>query len=202
MPITAADFHLTSFMTCSSDTQQYINRWYWRADSASGTAEDLLAAFKADLIPPLMLMLSLTMTFSTAEAYNLVDDTDFGVILGGEGGGRPGDPLSSMIAMGFTLHRSSRNFRNGGKRFGRVSEDDYNGNVRSAAIATLQNNFAIALETPLVGALANYSPLIPKSVLVTNPSPPPAEHYILSDLNPVLAVDYRWLTTQNSRKLS
>lgn len=200
MAIGTNDYELTDHWQFGSNPTPYTNVYYYRGSSAAANAADLTATFLANISLALADILHTSMQELTISAFNLTLTSDFSEISSALAGVRIGEAMPSWNAIGYTLLRADRAFRNGGKRYGRVSENDVIGNTFETGFQAIVDAFATTLATPLVGTNATYELMIPKRTLFANPNPPPAEHYVLVDLGSISGVSSARVTHQVSRK--
>jgi len=199
MAITNLDYQVTTSYR-GSDLINMYNVWYFRAVGGTPTAADLAAIVQSALLPKVMDILSSTMTAIGIAVINLVDTGDFHSQSSGLPGTRAGEPLASFVAAGVKVFRSDRAFRNGAKRFGRLSEIDVVGNVFAAGLTANLATLATAMEGTFVGVLDTYKLMIPKRVLQAPVPPATKGKYVLSDLGTIASVGGWTVTSQTSRK--
>lgn len=206
MPILPSDYQLTL-------TGRYANLIDWNAvfyyrclTMVAPNAQLLGAAFDQDVLSALAGWQTNSVLYTSLEIINLADDTDFATLDPTTSGGsvNPAGNYSTLWdALGFTIYRGSRNFRNGHKRLPGYNEAfvDAAGNITDAPYAGLVNAFAAALFNPIADATDQFQLMIPRRTLQVNPNPPPPEHYVLVDLGVPTGVAFTGATTQNSRKV-
>lgn len=195
MAITNLDYQLTDRWV-SNTGQEMLNVYFYRGSIAGGAIE-LLEAFLEDMVPLIAAVLSSTMTHVSMQAFNLITSTDFDTLSDSTPGVEIGDGHPEWVALGYTLLRGDRNFRNGAKRYGRVPEStSVNNGIASGAQARV-DALQAGLANPISTATSpSYTLMLPKTVV--NPSPPPQR--VLSDLSVVAGVTAGYMTSQNTRK--
>jgi len=155
---------------------------------------NLASAFVTQHLPAIKNIVSNAMVFRRVEVYNVSNGTGYydNNLSPTQAGTRSGDALPLFNAWGFQYNRVIAGKRHGYKRFGLVSESDTTGDGPTAAMATILNTSATTLGSPLtVGAIQQWFP----EILERKPTGvyPWTSHAILN-------VQYKRITTQNSRK--
>ena len=156
--------------------------------------DDVSTAFRAQIVPELIKVLSNQMVARRVEVYNVTNGVDYNdfVYTTTVQGLRTGDALPNFSAWGFQYNRVTIGKRNGFKRLGAVSETDTAGNVASGAMLTILNALGVILSgTMKVGIIDTWFP----EILERKPTGvyPWTSH-------PILSCTYKRITTQNSRK--
>lgn len=161
-------FQLTDFQRLpSGETIQ--NVYFYRRIGATGTSQDLVGAFIADLRPEILAVQSQDLVHYLTRAICLGTFADFYEI--GEAGivGTQGSGVrNEWDAYAYTLRPESRTVRPGSKRIGGVNEADgnyTNGVVTNAAMLIALNALRAKLAVALSGVDDDYQPVIIKRVL-------------------------------------
>lgn len=156
---------------------------------------ELSNAFRTQVIPELAKVVSDIREFTRVEVYNVTNGTgyyDFNYVTPVPGL-RTGDIQPFFTAWGFQYNRITAGKRNGAKRLGPISEADTSGTNPTPTMIGLLNTLAGVLGGSLtVGIIQTWFPII----LERKPTGvyPWTYHSILN-------VQYKRITTQNSRKL-
>lgn len=131
--------------------QQVINRYHFENTDIAGDAEDLAEAFNLDVLPFVQAAQHQDVTYVRLVIVNYDDPTDFVEFdLTGQGGGRTTSPvMPSHICGQLVLRRSSREIRNGFKRYAGVTEADVTANSLTQAYQDLLSDIATALINPI-----------------------------------------------------
>lgn len=120
---------------------------------------------------------------------------------------RGGTNMPNFVSWGFKSDRTRADIRAGFKRFGRVSETDTSGDVPTAGMVGVLDDFALVLNTALDftigGVPVQSNQIIVKRIKYIAPSGKPAyrlpEGSDKFDYSPV-NWEFQRITTQNSRK--
>lgn len=201
MPITNTDFQVT--LNCGYGVETK-NVFFFRKTSAHVTndAEDLCRAFNATMIPAIAGIMNTVVNLGTIEAINLADLTDYFVLesTAVNGSINSTSPAPTFVAYNFRLNRSTRQGRNGYKRFVGVAEElvSFGTSTVSGALTTAIPTLVGALQTSISYGGKTWTPRIPYRQLTTMPDG--SEQYILTDLFNISTAEFRGLTTQNTRK--
>lgn len=206
MAISSSDFQLTLQGTYAG--QAVVNVFYYRKATVGvvGDANRLNAAFQEDVLPHILNVSNTFVTYHTLTVINLdlLQDFDIDSPSGLTGEITTTQPGAKFLAYGFRYMRTTRQGRDGSKRFVGISEDLINdtGLSYSGPLVTAIPALAQQLGAGISALGADFSPMIPYRIWYANqvPEDPNPGRYILQDLFPVGTVSYRGLTTQNSRK--
>lgn len=202
MTISDIDFKVS--LHTSQGTQQCLNVWHYRKQSAhvAGDAQNLAAAFNVTVCAAIATMCNSQVNFGLIDVINLADPTDYYVqessaVSGAVSSTSPGP---RFLAYSFQQPRTRRDGRHGYKRFVGVSEElvDANGLNPTGALIAAIPNVATAISQIITSGGSSYRPMIPKSSLVTLPDL--TQQYVLTDLFPMGPAIYLGVTTQNTRK--
>jgi len=199
MAVTNLDYYLTSKWIDSLGIE-FLNTYYYRMNAGTPSAESLCRAFENLVSAAVGEIMSEEMNAVEITAYNLVNTTDFFTLTDFNEGQRTGEAMPSFVALNFTIQRSDRSFRNSAKRYGRLPESGVNGNAVAAGLETYVQGLLTVLNGDIGWMGTVFQLMMPKRVLTPNPNPPPALHYVLSDLSQPSGVGYPTVSTQNSRK--
>lgn len=176
--------------------QQVINTYYFVQTAGAGTADALVAAFKADMLPELIAVQSTFLTHESIEVINLDDPTDFyeEALSASNVGTVSGEMAPVFVAWGYRLLRASRLSRNGYKRIAGVGEADLgDGDAASAALTRLN-----ALATVMGGTITDtVTSSTWKPVIMSRSGVAPNIVYTPNDVS---GAEYISVTSQNSRK--
>lgn len=203
MPISNRDFRLT--LTGVYSGQQIVNVFYYRKATTGvvGDANRLSQAFQEDVLPRILAVSNSFVTYQNITAVNLalMEDFDSDSPQGLVGEIVTGQPGSKFVAYGFRYHRTTRQGRDGSKRFAGTAEDllDGSGLTYTGALTTAIPGLWGALGAGISALGADFNPMIPYRVKAAF-TEQPVFRYILEDLFAVSNVTYSGLTTQNSRK--
>jgi len=203
MSITNRDFRLT--LTGDYDGQQVVNVFYYRKATTGvvGDANRLSAAFQEDVLPHILDISNSFVTYRNITVVNLalMEDFDSDSPTGLVGEITSTQPGPRFLAYGFRYHRTTRQGRDGSKRFVGVSEElvDGSGMDYTGALTTAIPGCWGALQAGISALGADFNPMIPYRELTIYPTPP-TNRYILTELFAAANVTYSGLTTQNSRK--
>lgn len=192
MAITAQDYHLTDVWETAGGQKLY-NVYYVRSISGPQTALDVLNCFINYMTPRIQDILHSTMTNVLTEAYSLTNPADFGSVVSSLPGLIGGGSEPTFVAAAFSIIRSTRDFRNSGKRYGRISENDVNGNAVDSLALGRFGAVQDGLTDTWINGLVECQLMIPKRVPVLG-------KYVLDDLQRPSSVGNGYISSQNSRK--
>lgn len=201
MAITNVDFVVRQHSTYGA---QCLNVFYYRKTGAhaAGDAANLASAFDATVSLAIANMSNNQVNLGLVVAENLVDLSDYASRETNETLGAivSTSPGPRFLAYSFRMNRSTRQGRNGYKRFVGVSEELIAGESTntSGALTAAVAAMITALAAEISAGGATFAPMIPRRVLTVMPDQ--TERYILTDLLPPSSVEFRGLTTQNTRK--
>lgn len=159
------------------------------------TGGDILAQeFINEVYPHIQSITSVFTVYDSVEWLNYNDLGDFGIdaSIAGELGLRPGEVLPTWNSWAFQYNRTTRETRNGSKRFSSVSEDDQNFGEAIGAMLPFLEAAATGLEQFVnFGGTEIWRPVIARL------SPDGASVVLTND---VRSVTYKRLASQTSRK--
>ena len=174
--------------------QQVLNVYYYRMSAGSGGAQDLITAYLLDVLPNIVPFQTDDVTHTVIEAMNLASLTDFAQqsITSGGQGQEVSQSSSPFHAYGFRLVRTTRETRQGYKRYAGVPSPA----VVDGVITTPSIQASLSALEPVLAATIDdglgqeFEPIIARigladAVLATND---------------VQAGVYYGLTTQSTRK--
>jgi hypothetical protein len=192
---TGQDFMVKVYQTYAS--RNCLNVWFYHQTAGSGDSEELWAKFD-DVILPLMAPIQNSgVSYITLEVLNLSNLDDFksqtpSTIVGT----LTGDALAAFVASSFIFHRSTRQVRNGSKRFTGLTETAINGDSIAGGLQSAMLALAEAMGDALEDVEGNvWEPMIAKR---HSTGTPPVTTYTLYGIT---GCDFRVLyTTQNTRK--
>lgn len=207
MPVTINDYQLTLNGTQAA-TQDWSAVFYYQLITIGDpTAADLAGAFDINILPLMADFQNNAITYNSLSVINLADPDDFveSGVTTTQGTVVPTTSGHSEFwqSLGFRIVRATRRGRHGSKRLPGYDTGffDAAGQVVDSGYEALLDAFATGLASPMAGSEGRvYALCIPRSELVTNPSPPPDEHYVIQELLRAADVVFVRATTQNSRK--
>lgn len=179
--------------------QKALNVYYYGVRDDALDLSDLATAFDTQVQTTVMLALSQSYGFVKITLQNLMDEDDFFVdTFSTRFGSRTGDPAPSFVAWGIRLFVDKLMQRTGAKRLVGVSETDISNGVPTGTALSLVNSAATLMGYPLApsGFLWTALPMV-ATFVKPNPTDPP----ILSNVTPIVSGLFRWVTSQNSRKI-
>lgn len=175
--------------------QTLNNVFHYRQTIGVLGGEMLAQEFINEVLPDLKPIISSSTLFRSVNWYNYDDISDFGVddsILG-EAGTVGGETLPTFTCWAFQYNRTTRATRNGSKRFGTISENDnQNGNASPLALPKLVTAANSLGQFINLGGTEIWRPVIARL------SPDGASVILTND---VRDVQYKRITTQNTRKI-
>lgn len=175
--------------------QSLINVFHYRESLGSDDEQVLCAqAFDEDLMPGLAVLLSVNLEFNNIRCANLTGDlADINRTPNQPDGDVVGSDVVSFVAAPFRYNRTTKETRNGSKRFaGMVEENLVTVAYTGLYIAALQA-YALLLETDISTVGGIFEPIILRK--------PPTEAGVYT-YNQVLGVQaLNRTTTQSSRKV-
>lgn len=155
--------------------------------------EECAEAFDEDILPQLKLIQHSTLLYTAIRVANPTGDlADFVLTPTTPDGVQTGDPLSSFTACSFLLSRTTKETRNGQKRFAGMTEQNADTQRWETTFQAALDTFApfLSAQISIVGALFN--PVIARQNLITP---------TIWTVNPVASAQARsTITTQVSRK--
>jgi len=175
-------------------TQEISNTFYYGRTTSSFHASDLVPAFINDMMPKIRAVTSSAVTYLSVAAQSIDDDTDGVLQAISLAGFRPSPVESSFEAWGYRLYHDILAARSGSKRFAGVADGDAGDGVPSGGVMLLIGALTAQLVAPLViGGLPRFYPAL-KRLQYVGALPVPTFRQMSS-------AQFRWLTTQNSRKV-
>lgn len=191
--------------------QNLENVWFFERLVPDGNAADLIDAFISDLLPAIRLIQGAGLYHSQITCQSLGDLSDFDTrVTNVFGSGGAGDLLPSFNAVGYSLKPATRAVRPGSKRFAGILEAVVtNGSIIEPTYVANVEALRILLDDNVVGADAEYQPVIVKRVKKDTPpgSKYPFAYYLpTTDGELVLglvkqALTNTEITSQVSRKI-
>ena len=188
-------YELTDHQTYLS--QEVANRYHFRNVGVSGTAEDCALAYVTDILPSLLPLQDDLLEHVRISVINYDDPTDYHeeALVGSEGtSALGGDALPSFVAFRLRILRSSREIRNGSKRYAGLNEGQVNQNTLVAGEVVKLETLASALEQQITAPLGGTFSLVLYGHITPNRPAP-----IVVPVAGVQALS--GVTTQNSRKV-
>lgn len=206
-------YQLQAFQNFGNSIDRLENVYFYRQVSAVGSASSLADAFTANMLPDLLDIQTDTIKYNRLVVTNLFTVSDFATVTydtatgRGSAGGVNADTLPPHDAVTFRLVRTSREIRNGFKRFAGVPELVQNRGVITEAsyialLETMRTTLAQNIGAPLSG---EFDPVVVKRIKTVVPGQPPtyrlptsAAEAVFSQFTDVLvSLEIR---TQNTRK--
>lgn len=181
----------------NNPSNEFINVFGYRSNlTIADELNQLADSFLAQVLPDVKTVLFASTVFNRLEVLNVLNGVDYldraitPVVIGERGG----DPMPQFVSWGFRYARLNAGDRSGAKRFSTISETDVVAGVATSAIQGGLDAVAAALAAPLVvGIIQTWFP----EILVRTPlgTYPWSSH-------PISGVQYKRVTTQNSRKFT
>jgi len=174
--------------------------FYQLVNAVSGVAQRCFEAFEEDVLPELIALAPIHVTFDRIDVVNVGTPTDFYTdFIGGVAGDRETDPAStgspSWLCVQLVGNRAGPGTRNARKRFSFLYEGDVIGNQTTVAFDLLAE--LSALETALEGGIA-FASIAFNPVVVAHPvtlGTAPTVRFPITSYSAA-----RKLSTQNTRK--
>lgn len=194
------------FQTMTGLSGEVLNVFYFEILSMTTpqpivNVTDALATFWYDtFLAPVLAMQSNQVIHTRSEVNNLnAFTTDFGTVIPAEpvAGSFAGEYLAPSTAWSFQLVRTTRETRNGSKRIAGVPEGLGTNNIPSGAARLLADDVRLMWETIPTVDLNEVDTMVLRMVIPKTPVTPGA---LPTVFNPVSAVVFRGLGSQNSRK--
>ncbi len=169
------------------------NVFHYLATLGQDDDQDLIAtAFADDILPGLQVITSVGLTFDEVRVANLTGLlADFSLVPSTTGGNRVGSSTADFLSMPYRLIRTTKETRNGAKRFGGLLEEDIQGGGFTAAYFIEMQTFAAIL----AGQISTTG-IIAEPIVLRKPDVLGVWTY--NEVSNVVAVNHQ--TTQNSRK--
>lgn len=189
----AGDVYKLTLVAASGGTP-ITNVFHYRQTFGLSGGGVLADQFIEEIFPLIQDVVSNQTIFDRVEYLNYNDVADFGIddAIQGETGERIGDTLPRFNAWSFFYQRTTRATRNGAKRFGVVSENDQTNGAADMDMLVILENTADGLSQFInLGGVDIWKPIIAR--ISEN-----GQEVLLE--NDVQAVQYRRLSTQNTRK--
>jgi hypothetical protein len=180
------------------------NVFFYRKTTAhaANDAENLCRAFNGTMMGPITGIQNTIVVPNELEAINLTDLTDYFVLetTATNGSVASTSPAPTFTAYNIRLNRSTRQGRNGYKRFAGVAEElvSFSSTTISGALIGAMPALVAAIQSSISFGGATFVPRIPYRQLTTLPDG--TQKYILTDLLDISTAEFRGLTTQNTRK--
>lgn len=174
--------------------EEFSNRYYYQQINGAGGAPALCQGIIDQLLPALSLCQSDQMSYLSVEASNFNDLADFIVtpVVPNVVGTLTGSPMPSYVAWGFKLERDNRVMRPGSKRLVGVTEPSTDGNDPTPTLLSILNGVAGAFIANVTWGVDNeWTPKLVREV-------PSGTVGVVAGIP---NASFRWLTTQNSRKV-
>lgn len=172
----------------------FTNVFHYRQTFGVTGGEILAQEWINEVFPHIQSVVTVNTEFVSVEWLNYDNLADFGVddSIAGQTGARAGESLPTFNTWGFQYNRETRATRNGSKRLGLISElDCAYGTATGAMLPVLQAAANGLAQFVNLGGTEIWQPVIARL------SPDGATVLLTND---VVSVDYKRMTTQNSRK--
>lgn len=170
--------------------QNFLNVFHYLQTSGSDGAPQLSARFYTVVMPRIMDVTSLFVTYTEIAVRDKVDPTDFYSLSISDEGNRAGSILPTHDALSYTYKVNRLDCRSGGKRFAGVSESDVQNGVIVPPFVTEVTALEVALEQQQVQGGSTWRPVIYGKRTGSS-------GYFT---NPLSSVVFLGVTTQNTRK--
>lgn len=185
-----------TWLTSGDPANPFVNVFGYRSNVAVINEEfELSSAFRTQMAPELVKVVSSSNSLGRVEVYNVSNGTgyyDYTYPAPLAGLRATGENTAPFIAYAYQYNRVNAGKRHGSKRFGQVRESDINSATPTAAMQIILDALAVKLGSPLkVGIIDTWFP----EILERKPTGvfPWTSH-------PILNVTFKRVTTQNSRK--
>jgi len=149
--------------------------FYKFVSGSSGSASDLAAEFRDEVVPLLAAILQNQVPIRSTRTVNLFNNADWEdfPITPNEMGTRSGEPLPPINVVGFLSAKPTSSQQPARKRFGAISEADVTGNgiQNTSGYFAALDALAVKLGEDMVTGTGNtYEPIIVKRIAYTAPS--------------------------------
>lgn len=163
---------LSQFQSWSGEQNRVLNTYFYRQQSPEGDAADVIAAFQDSILPELLGIQTNNVRTTRFECFNLFNVTDFSNFAYAPSatdntGLYVDQALPAHDAVTYRLVRTTREIRNGYKRFAGIPETaNTSGNITDATYITALEALRIVLSediqaSPVVGT---YSLVVVKRI--------------------------------------
>lgn len=168
---------------------------YIAANFGNLLEQEIADAFRIATVPAFLPLVHTSVSFTQINVFNLTTlDAGYELPLVGQTGTLVGDPMPSNTACSFRLNRTTRETRNGSKRFGPMNEGASNGNTFVAGYFTDMVNAAAVM----IGGLTLSATTASLAIVRKQTTPLPWINITYNPVSSITPLDR--LTTQNSRK--
>ena len=177
-------------------SQECLNVWHFQHTNNLGDATDLWRAVRDDLLPHIQDIQHDGVSHTGARVTNLYNTADFNESDYGTpfSGNRTGSPQPSFVGWAFKLNRADKIMRPGRKTFVGVVEEDTANNGPNAAMLTVLETTALALDDTITGtAGGTFKPVLYRAPGAIGPGSP-------EQIVQITSITFNHLSTQNSRK--
>lgn len=177
----------------SYGTEKVKNVFHYLHTLGDDDLQDLCGlAFDEDVMAGLAALLNVVLTFDEIRCANITGElADVTRIPSENNGDVTGDASPAMVACSFRYQRTTKETRNGGKRFCGMVEGNINVNTFESAYFTAMQAVATTLATDISTVGGIFSPVILRK-------PDIEGVWLYNDVANVIALNR--VTTQNSRK--
>ena len=173
--------------------ENFKNVFHYLATLGQDDDQDLIAdAFNTDVLPGISTFQSTDIVYDEIRVANLTGLlADFSLVPTVPNGVIIGDPMANFVAIPFRYVRTSKETRNGAKRFGGLTEGDaFGGGFTPTFFAAMQ------LQAPTLAGQISTTGIIAEPVILRKPDV--AGVWTYNDVSTVIALNR--ITSQNSRK--
>lgn len=176
--------------------QFIINIFHFRSTTGDDDEQESLAdVWDTDVLPAIADVQNTIVTYDNIRTANLTGElADFNLLPTTTDGVVAGATMTPFLSAPFRYNRTTKDTRNGAKRFTGMVEENCTGVGFEAAFLLVLQDLATALGTTLVGVAGAYEPII-----LTKPGEGDPLTFTYNQVANVTAIDQQ--TTQNSRKV-
>lgn len=172
--------------------QDTVNRFFYKRNSFTGNATDLLNAFQTSILPAIKANVTFDQHYVGITVTAKFDTSMFATWVGDTQGLINSETATSVLAWSIELIPLIISQRAGGKRIGGIAESDLSGNAPTGVAMTRLASMATVLGGTLNGIVSSYKPHIPTTRKVLGVP-------TFLGYEPILAGIFRRVSTQRSR---
>ncbi len=176
--------------------QQVLNSFFYEHTLGQDDEQNLAAlAFDETIMDEIVKIQNLTNNYVVIRAKNVTGSLADAVLVPSQADGDViGEAVNTFTAAGYRLNRTTKETRNGQKRFSGMVEENMETQAWSAAFKIILDAFALILAGQITTVGAVFDPVIARE-LVT-----PVGDWLANPVSSVTANNF--ITTQNSRKVA
>lgn len=143
-------------------SQEILNVFHYRSTTNADDLQNSCGlAFNVDILPTIAGLVSTGLTFVEIEVRNLTGNlADVSVVPGVANGTVIGEQATSFVSIPFRYNRTTKETRNGGKRFAGAVEEALSFTGFTASFFTTMQTAALVLDNPIVNAANTFNPII------------------------------------------